>query len=216
MKISILLALCLHLLACGATISQNIKPAIVSSVVLSATQNSELELAKQRLPLAFFSGKTVDNCQEYFQLKGSSELQDGVNNMIAAQDYVICDTLQALKSAVTEFTNSGIKERGAALAQRVALDSFSSSAYQKTDDDKTTPQAVFSSLLTVTENALTMDSGDWFYQLEVVAVADVDKDGHEDWLLWLTDKAKSGNYSIMKAYIIHDVVAPGLWSLSEI
>ncbi len=50
---------------------------------------------------------------------------------------------------------------------------------------------------------------DWFFKIEVVADTDLDGDGKRDWLLWLIDEAKSGNYRGYSVLTVNTVSEAG-------
>ena len=63
----------------------------LSSVVTSALKDVELTYTQKRTPVTFVSGDVADSCQRYFALMENSQVKEGVNNLKAAQNYVICE-----------------------------------------------------------------------------------------------------------------------------
>lgn len=49
------------------------------------------------------------------------------------------------------------------------------------------------------------ETADGHYRLELVATLDVNNNGKADWVLWLADEAKSGNYRQYQTLIAYDV-----------
>ena len=49
------------------------------------------------------------------------------------------------------------------------------------------------------------ETAEWRYRLELVAISDIDKNGKPDWVLWLSDESKSGNYRGYQTLIAYDV-----------
>ena len=54
-------------------------------------------------------------------------------------------------------------------------------------------------------NSASVESNDWRYALELVAVTDINKNGTADWIIWLIDEAKTGNYRAYQTLIAFDV-----------
>jgi len=178
----------------------------LSSVVTSALKDVELTYTQKRTPVTFVSGDVADSCQRYFALMENSQVKEGVNNLKAAQNYVICDTVKVVSQAIdSEFVASGVTKPGAMLAEHVALDSFPSSVYQRTDEKNNSLSVMFKDALALTQYSVLANAKDWHYALTLHAILDVNGDGAEDWVIWLTDKAKSGNYSIMAGFYASNV-----------
>ena len=56
------------------------------------------------------------------------------------------------------------------------------------------------------------ETTDWHYRLEWVATLDANNNGKADWVLWLADEAKDGNYRQYQTLVIYDVSVTGLLS----
>ncbi len=178
----------------------------ISTIVGSALVDIENTFSKKRSPLLFDSGETAEDCNRYFALMDSSTPAETKDNQLAAQDYVICDTVKALaKVQHADFTGLGISNPGAMLAGRVALDSLPSSVFQQIRDKNSTMSIQLEDYLRVNKYSAIAEADDWYYELTVHAVADLNGDGAEDWLVWLTDKAKNGDHSVKAAYLASSV-----------
>ena len=53
------------------------------------------------------------------------------------------------------------------------------------------------------------ETTDWHYRLEWVATLDANNNGKADWVVWLTDEAKDGNYLQYQTLVIYDVADTG-------
>ena len=176
---------------------------ILSHRVTVAWHQIGTTMRSPRLPLRFESGEVVRDCKDYLEQRKHAEVAEGVNNRIAMQDYLICDTMAVLAA------DGGVVERpsnddfGEQLRDRLDLSSFPSSLHQLALD-----YPVLADLKAMTVHAdgpaVVAESADWFFKLEVVALADVNHDGHPDWIVWLTDEARGGNYRDYAVLVIPD------------
>ncbi|WP_075187710.1 hypothetical protein [Teredinibacter haidensis] len=212
MKAQIILASALlNLFNTGCTTTNTNQEA---SIILNSTKQAcaapEATFTKIRNPILFTSGEQANTCLSYFDLKQSSEIDEDVNNMIAAQDYVICDTVKAVQHASkNRFESSGINTAGAHMAERIVLDSFPSSLFQRTDADHKTEKQIFGSNLNIGRYSVVADTPEWHYGLQLHAVLDINGDGLEDWIIWLTDRAKNGDYSVVAGFYVISVANKG-------
>jgi hypothetical protein len=69
---------------------------------------------------------------------------------------------------------------------------------------------------TADDYAAMSDTPDWFYKIEAVANLDLDANGTCDWLLWLIDEAKTGNYRGYEALVIYSPPATGFLTAKQI
>lgn len=189
-------------------------PIMLSDFLRQSYLNEQAVLAQPREPVEFVSGKKASDCHDYLTLKKTQNLEEGVNNTLIAQNYLICDTLDQLnKTSKVVVKPITVKSRGELLARYLVVDSYPSSLYQKTDDKHNTLTSLLGDSLVIQPNGVVSDTNDWYYELQVVAIADIDNNGQEDWLIWLTDKAKQGNYNVMSLLIAFNVRAQQLISV---
>jgi hypothetical protein len=139
-----------------------------------------------------------------------SSILEGVNNEIISQEYLICPSIVVLQSAdSTSITTHLPVSYGTELCSRLDLTTFPSSLRPRLSGAK----RVLSALeipLEADKYACSFDTRDWFFRVEVVAEADFEKDGKTDWLVWLFDEAKTGNYRGYSVLVVSDVSRPGL------
>lgn len=185
----------------------------VSSVTL---YNSELAnvlqdrkiLNKKRATLTFESGATAQNCGEYLRLTTTSMLKEDVSNQLGKSEYLACDVAAIIGD--TKHTVVGKDARfGQALANRLDLRSFPSSLFQMLDEKKYSLSTLGAKAVKVESASVTYETGDWRYRLELVATLDMNRNGKLDWVLWLADEAKSGNYRQYQTLIVQDVSDTG-------
>lgn len=207
--LSVFLALCCAVTGgCFASEAPMRSLHIFSSVVEDALLNIDNAISAERTPLEFISGDIAVNCTDYFRLRQKYDVVESVNNIRIAQGYILCDTLRILQGAKQRiFADSGISSPGDALANNLLVDSYPSSLYQRTDTNKNSLRSLLNTSLNVERYAIISDTSDWYYELKIVSVADVDGNGMEDWVIWLTDRAKQGNYNVMSVLVALNVDA---------
>lgn len=136
----------------------------------------------------------MDTCNAYLQEVKVSTILEGVNNEIISQEYLVCPSIIALRSAGSTSTAARLPASyGTELCSRLDLTTFPSSLRPRLNGAKRVLSALEIPLKADTCSC-SFDTRDWFFKVEVVAEADFEKDGKIDWLVWLFDEAKTGNY----------------------
>jgi hypothetical protein len=163
---------------------------------------------KTRTPLTLSDNSTVTNCAQFFD-KGVRASESVMSQMVTSE-YLICDLLALLKSS-DRVSTQPFTGTGKALYTHIDIRSLPTSLSQLADAEK----FVFSSIndipVIVTDNSVISDTEDWFFKLEVVAVADLNKNRKYDWIFWMTDEAKDGNYRAYKTLVIYDPPSNAAW-----
>jgi hypothetical protein len=179
---------------------------IFNRQLIRSYQHLHKTLRTPRPALRFESGRLAHTCLEYFEGKKVSTIAESVDNQIVMQDYLICDSVLLLKQAhVKRFSRHQPHSYGKDLLQRLDLTSFPSSLRQSLDDKHVVLGKQANMPAKAVQFAAISDTDDWLFKLEVVAEFDMDGDGEQDWLLWMTDSAKKGNY---RSYGVLIVRAP--------
>lgn len=166
-------------------------------------------MAAARTPLRMMSGETASTCGEYLAMRGGVDIAPSPDNQAASLEYVVCDSLSVLPSASRVAATNVHPDLGEALATRLDLRSFRSSRHQRTTDDAYTLEAVADHPLVVGPHTAELASRDWYFKLEVVAVADIDASGRPDWLIWVVDQSLDGTYLTVVPLLIRDPGADG-------
>lgn len=99
---------------------------------------------------------------------------------------------------------------GEALATRLDLRSFRSSRHQLTTDDAFTLDALSVQPIKIRPRTAELETPDWYFKLEVIAVADIDGSGKADWLVRVVDQSLSGTYLTVSPLVIYDPGNHGL------
>lgn len=192
-----------------ATVSSAADSAIFDAKLRDASVNYEQTMKKERTPVSFESGKTVASCSEYLLHKKGTSLSEGVNNMMIAGEYVICDSVELIKSAkvngAAKYDGKSAMEYGKTLYNKLDLRSFPSSMGPSLEDDSFIPATLKYRDFKISKYGIKSDTEEWFISFEVVADMDFDGDSKREWLVWLIDEAKEGNYRAYSAIVIDGI-----------
>lgn len=212
-----LLLISLALGGCASHPDAATTPLIIDDYVQAAYDTYDSSMQKSRPPVMFDSGRPATNCKQYFDEKESSAVSEGTSNFLAAQDYVICDTIRAIReSARSELPADATDDIAATLLNRLDLLSFRSSLFQRTEENQRTLSTVVPGQIITTPYSVQPTIEDWLYAVEVAALVDADDNGEQDWVVWVTDKSGSGSYDTMRAYLAYNVGQEGLIELTEL
>lgn len=188
--------------------------AITSAELASALQDIKKTLLTPRTPLAFDNGTSANNCAEYSNLVLTSAPQESVNNASIQSEYLVCDAVSYIASDpfTVELTPPRARTAGRAQAlfERLDLRSFPSSLHNRTDERAHTLKTLLASgKVTSTGSTLEVDTSDQFFALQVVAVVrrpatkGAAKPRPVEWIVWVTDERKDGNYRSYSTLIVH-------------
>lgn len=183
---------------------------IFNADLQKAFQNQEQTLEKQRSPLAFSSGTTVETCREYLAQSDTDALAEGVDNRTVSGEYLVCDSVAALnQSEEAGGIQYSPESYGKQLMARLDLRTFSSSLGPRVTDEQYTLADLALDAVDHSRFQVVFDSKNWHFALEVVASRDLNGNGRDDWLLWLVDEAKAGNYRDYEVLVAYDVGGSG-------
>lgn len=162
--------------------------------------------SKKHAPIEFDSGDRADTCESYVRLAAKSTLKEDVVNQLGKSEYLVCDVLAIVGNRKVVTDKVGKAGRyGTALASQLDLRSFPSSLFPMLDENRYTLVQLDANAVNTTNTSATSETTDWRYRLELVAISDIDKNGKPDWVLWLSDESKSGNYRGYQTLIAYNV-----------
>lgn len=168
-------------------------------------------VSKKRVPVEFDSGEKVDTCESYTRLAAKSTLKEDVANQLGKSEYLMCDVLAIVGNRkIMADDIHKTTAYGTALASRLDLRTFPSSLFQMLDENKYTLVQLNAKAVKTSTTSASSETDEWRYRLELVAVLDVDKNGKPDWVLWLSDESKPGNYRSYQTLIAYDVTGSGV------
>lgn len=201
-------ALSVALVACQGQQGVVAAGSVYNDQVAKALQQRRDADNRTRATVMFDSGATARSCSEYLRLLAGSTLKEDVNNQIAKGEYLLCEVLAMVGDRKPDAGRQDVTF-GQALTTRLDLRSFPSSLFQTLDEKKHSLSQLDTKAVTVEPTRATYETKDWHFRLELVATLDVNNNGKPDWVLWLADEAKSGNYRQYQTLIAHDVSDTG-------
>jgi len=196
------------LVACQGRQEAAVVGAVYNSEVTNALQPQRENFSKKRAALTFDSGASAQSCDEYLRLLATSALKEDVNNQLAKGEYLLCDVLALIGDKKLPAARQDVA-LGQVLATRLDVRSFPSSLFQMLDEQKYTLSQLDAKAIKTDNTAVTYETPEWRYRIELVATLDINKNGKADWVLWLADEAKTGNYRQYQTLIIQDVSDTG-------
>ncbi len=207
----VVFALCGLLLACQGRQEGVVAGAVYNVELATALQQYQESFNKKRATLTFDSGATAQTCDEYLRLMATTVLKEDVNNQLAKGEYLLCEALAMMGDKKLSAGRQGATF-GQTLAARLDVRSFPSSLFQMLDEQKYSLNQLDAKAIKTDNTAVISETEEWRYRIELVATLDVNNNGKADWLLWLADEAKTGNYRQYQTLVIYDVSDTGLLS----
>ena len=205
MKLNILVLFsAITLFSCGAENDTSNNIHVFNTLVASSLNNFKQSFNAKRTELEFISGVKVNNCDDYSKEVKKSKISEGVNNQIAKSEYLLCDVLGLLGNKSHSVMKADIYMSNV-IANNLDLRSFSSSLGPRLDEKSYTLKSVAGSNLLIKENNIIYETEGWYYKIELIATADINSNKKEDWILWVTDESKSGNYRSYQTIVLYDI-----------
>jgi len=196
---------CLGLLvSCTSTTLQN-SPYILNKKLLVSYDNFDISFKKPRGSLLYAGGRTADNYQKYFDLDSKYEMNETIHNQSVKSEYIICDALKILSNSSSEHNKTlDFSDLGKELLSKLDLRSFPSSLYRASNENSHTLESLYPEYTSSDGNVAELNTKDWALTLEVVAVAKINDNSYLDWVVWVLDESKSGNYRGYSTLIVYD------------
>jgi len=163
--------------------------------LLEAYRNFDDAYERRRSPILFEEGHLADNCKTYFELTSEYDIDEEIHNQMVKSEYLICDVIKILSGssgvAENEVETSGL---GTKLAEKLDLRTFASSLFRSSDEESYTIERLSLEYIFPRATSVTLETEDWTFTLEVVAIARINNNATPDWILWVLDESKSANY----------------------
>lgn len=172
-----------------------------------AFKHFDRTMSESRSPLMLPSDGTISTCREYLQHEDRIG-RGAPAQMLALQEYVICDSVALLQRAQPASPTS--IDAGQALATRLDFRTFRSSRGPRLSEQAFSFETLIDEPLVIEANAAMLDGEDWYLRIERVAAADFNGDGDEDWLVWIGDDSKVGTYQSFHALLVQHATESGL------
>ena len=205
-SVALVVLLSVSMLGCDAR-TQAAVGAVYHRELADALQRPAV-LVEKRAALTFDSGAVAQNCAEYLSLIGRSPIKEDVANQLATSEYLLCDALALIGDKKLAAGPHDVAF-GKALADRLDLRSFPSSLGPMLDENKYSLTRLGGAAVTLESTVAAYETRDMHYRLEVVATLDVNNNAKTDWVLWLADEARIGNYRQYQTLVVYDVSDSG-------
>ncbi|AZN34722.1 hypothetical protein NQT63_08320 [Pseudoalteromonas agarivorans] len=178
---------------------------ILNNTLKVSYKNLDNSLEINRTGLMFSNGEKAKSCNSYFLLNSKYSIEESVHNQLVKSEYLICEALDILiKSTSIEPKEGTDLNFGRRLKDQLDLRTFPSSLYRVSSKESHTLGSLFPKNSHAGHNIAELQTDEWTFILEVVALADVNDNSFSDWIVWVTDESKVGNYKSYSTIIIVD------------
>ena len=177
----------------AATLTPTQGVAIFAPSLRAALIDRDKTLATPRSAMAMSNGQSVSSCDSYLQTRraGATPLEE-VNVQLLMSEYILCEALDLLPAPLT-LSKHRAHGLGLRLASQLDLRTIPSSLGPQLDDKHYTLQSLSKHVKTTATSASIEDKSASI-SFSVVAELDIDQDGKLDWIVWLADESREGNY----------------------
>jgi hypothetical protein len=184
----------LFMFACGHQATENALATIliVDEKLEEAYRDAHAAMTEERTPIEFQGGKFATDCSSYIELKHSHRLAEGTNNQIIKGEYLVCEALDLLEAAKTSDIAPPISLES--LYTKLDLRTFPSALRPQLQGDIKTLEQLSGSIVESTRNRLTVDVNGVQTTFMLAAIADVNGNGEDNWILWMAQTIAEGNY----------------------
>ncbi len=184
------------------TIEQNKAGLVFDESIFDQYQMYDKSIISNRLELLFESGKIVQNCAEYFPESESGKISEDINNKIASQEYLICDTLRLLKNSRLNLAKGNAGDIGNSLYEKLDLRTLRSSLSPVLEEDKFHLKGLTDMEFKVGPDSVELIDSEWELGFKVIAFADFDNDGDGEILVWMYDRSLNNTYVDYQVLVI--------------
>ncbi len=198
-------ALCSFLLAACTDPTPTSGPAIFDADLAAAYAHFDQSLGKQRSPLSFEGNGTATDCPSYLEKVSKFRIDETVDNRLVKSEYLICDALKLLADSFPRPAAESMPVvAGKALLSTLDLRTFPSSQNMLSDDRSHTLAVLYPDRASSDATTAWIDTEDWSLTLKIVAAARLNDNAADDWVVWLSDESKTGDYRSYQTLVIYD------------
>lgn len=182
----------------------------ISPELATALQDLKTALYTPKTPLTFDNGAAARNCAEYSHLLTSHVPEESVRNAEIRAEYLVCDAIHLISNESFLVTRHTLPATAAkALLERLDLRSFPSSLHNRTTDQSHTLKTLLmSGTVKTTRDSVAIKTDEQFFSLQIAAVISrpasngSTKKRQSEWIVWVGDEMKSGNYKSYRTLIV--------------
>lgn len=181
-----------------------------SPELATALQDLKTALHTPKTPLMFDNGAAASNCAEYSNLLAAHPPEESVRNAEIRAEYLVCDAIRLISNEPFLAKRHTLPANAAkALLERLDLRSFPSSLRNRTTDRSHTLKTLLvSGTVKTTQNSVEVETDEQFFSLQIAAVishpalAGNLKTRRSEWIVWVGDEMKDGNYKSYRTLIV--------------
>ncbi len=201
----IFIVLTLGLLASCQSVKENKMARILNQDLSVSYQHYDESLRLARSELKLSNGDTVKNCSSYSSVAAQLDLDESIANQSIKSEYLTCDALKIFSGfSIPHREDPNDLALGEQLASKLDLRSFPSSLFRMSDEKRHTLKSLYSEEVTSHGPTAILETEDWVFRLEVVGIAQINENHIPDWVVWVSDESKSGNYRSYATLIVYD------------
>lgn len=180
-------------------------PYILNDELSLSYQKLDSSLKHKRSKLRFSGDQEANDCNSYSDVVSKHSLDESIHNQLVKSEYLICDALKILSNSLISSSEKLKKsDFGIELLSKLDLRSFPSSLNMASSDESHTLKSIYPSEVSYSDNVAELQTEDWTFTMEVVALAKINDNSTPDWIVWITDESKSGNYRGYSTVILYD------------
>lgn len=188
---------------CSSALKQS--PIILDDALSQALVKLDESMSEERTQLQFHEGRDVNTCESYILESSKRGLVESVNNQLVKSEYLICDALNLLADSNAAFTEGDNNTNiGELLQTKLDLRSFPSSLNRMSSEESHTLSSLFPDKVSTSGNIAELETDDLVFILRVVAITQLDDNSIPDWVVWVSDESKSGNYRGYSTLLLYD------------
>jgi hypothetical protein len=208
-----LLSLAAWFFLCPLHVSANPEPVhtvdVTNPALLVALQNIKHTLTTERTALAFENGASSKNCLDYSILLSQSPVTESVRNSEIRGEYLLCDSVRFISDRPF-IARKKTLPRGFSMAlfERLDLRTFPSSMRNRATDQAHSLKTLLQGQVQAHGSTLTIENNDHFFKLQIVGLVPAGRGPAQDWIVWVTDEVKGGNYRSYRTLIIRPPNGP--------
>lgn len=176
---------------------------VTNPALLLALQDIKHTLTMERAALVFENGASAKNCVAYSNFLSQSPVAESVRNAEIRSEYLLCDSLRLISDRPFIAKKKTLPNSVAMkLLGRLDLRTFPSSLRNRATDQAYTLKALLPGTVQATGSSLAVETSDNFFKLEIVALVPQGRGTAQDWIVWVTDEVKGGNYRSYRTLVV--------------